>query len=258
MNEMDDQNSIELSVILPSYLEEENLRILLPRLNTTLKSQSVPYEILVVDTHMPLDKTEDVCLENGCIYVNRSGGNTFGDAVRSGLAKSKGKFVLCMDADGSHPPEFIPELFEFRDPNRIVIASRYIDGGFTENSRILVLMSRILNLSYSIVFNIKCKDVSNSFKIYPGGLVRQLRLHCNNFDIIEEILIKATRTQKLTLKEVPFAFKKRMFGDTKRNLFIFIFTYFFTMIKLRLITLRGPAASTNSIAETPRTDLSVS
>jgi dolichol-phosphate mannosyltransferase len=38
---------------------------------------------------------------------------------------------------------------------------------------------------------------------------------------------------KFKLKEVPFSFKKRMFGETKRNLFVFIFTYIVTLFRLR-------------------------
>jgi len=232
----------EVSVILPAYLEEENLRLLLPRLKRVLEQQGFKYEILVVDTIRPLDRTADACALSGATYLDRAGGNAVGDAIRTGIAAARGKYLLFMDADGSHTPEFIPELLSRREKHDVVIASRYIDGGFTENSASLIWMSRLLNFSYSLVLNLKCKDVSNSFKIYRAEQLRALRLSCNNFDIIQEILFKLSQAVRgFKVAEVPFSFKKRMFGETKRNLFLFILTYVFTIFKLRLLSLPVPA-----------------
>jgi len=228
------ENKYELSIVLPAYQEEENLRNLLPRLLKTLQTMGVNSEVLVIDTVDPMDMTKEVCEQNGVRYISRRGGNYFGCAVRTGIEEAHGRYVLFMDADGSHPPEFIPELFCFADKYDVVIASRYIDKGKTENSIALILMSRIVNWTFSIVLNLPCKDVSNSFKVYRSKQLKSIKLTCNNFDIVEEILFKLRRAHPLIqFKEVPFVFKKRMFGETKRNLFVFILTYLFTIIKLR-------------------------
>lgn len=223
-----------LSVVLPAYLEEENLRILLPRLMQSLASLNIAFEVVVVDTMEPMDQTSDVCVQHGVRYVTRKGGNNYGDAIRTGVSTATGRYILFMDADGSHTPEFIPQMFNFAEQFDVVIASRYIDKGHTENGLILIMMSRILNFTYSVILDLPCKDVSNSFKIYQSNQLKSLNLLCHNFDIVEEILFKLKRKKMtLTIKEVPFTFKKRMFGETKRNLFLFILTYLFTMIKLR-------------------------
>lgn len=228
------ENRFELSVVLPSYQEEENLRNLLPRLLTTLQSMGVASEVLVIDTIDPVDLTKEVCEQNGVRYISRRGGNYFGCAVRTGIEEASGRYVIFMDADGSHPPEFISELFCFADSYEVVIASRYIDKGNTENSFALILMSRIVNWTFSIVLNLPCKDVSNSFKVYRVEQLKSLNLTCNNFDIVEEILFKLRREHPaIKFKEVPFVFKKRMFGKTKRNLLVFILAYIFTILKLR-------------------------
>jgi dolichol-phosphate mannosyltransferase len=223
-----------LSVVLPAYSEEENLRLLLPRIQSELHKLGCTWEVIVVDTIQPLDHTPEVCEQNLVRYVPRRGGNEFGDAVKTGIAEAQGEFILFMDSDGSHPPEFIRSLFVHATHNDVVIASRYIAGGFSENNAPLIWMSRILNLTYSIVLNLKCKDVSNSFKIYRAILLKSLRLRCSNFDIVEEILFRIKREHpNLRIHEVPFSFKKRMFGQTKRNLIWFMLTYLFTLIRLR-------------------------
>lgn len=223
-----------LSVILPAYLEEENLRVLLPRLHAVLAKLAIPAEILVVDTNPPLDKTAEVCREHGAIHVPREGGDRYGDAIRTGIRSARAARILFMDADGSHTPEFIPELWRNAKDTDVVIASRYVPGGYTENRASLVLMSRVLNITYSVVLGLNCKDVSNSFKIYRAEHLKPLRLKCNNFDVVEEILFKIRRRNPgLVIREIPFSFKKRMFGTTKRNLFLFMLTYVYTMIRLR-------------------------
>jgi dolichol-phosphate mannosyltransferase len=228
---------IQLSVIMPAYLEEENLRLLLPRITRALESMQIHSEILVVDTEAPLDATEKACADFGARYVRRRGGNLYSDAVRTGIEEARGEFCLFMDADGSHTPEFIPELYAQRERADVVIASRYVEGGYTENPRVLIWMSRILNLTYSIVLGLQCKDVSNSFKLYRSHMLKPLHLTCDHFDVIEEILFKLRRsTPGLRIVEIPFSFKKRMFGQTKRNLLLFMAGYIYTIIRLRMST----------------------
>lgn len=227
-------NNIVLSIVMPAYQEEQNLRVLLPRLLKTIDTSSILSEIIVVDTQLPMDKTSDVCEEFGVRHLKRSGDNTFGSAVRTGILEARGEYILFMDADGSHPPEFIVELFRYAAENDVVIASRYIDKGNTENSLALIIMSRIVNWSFAVVLNLPCKDVSNSFKVYRASQLKAIELRCDNFDIVEEILFKLKRNNpSIKFKEIPFLFKKRMYGETKRNLFVFIITYLITIIKLR-------------------------
>ena len=147
---------------------------------------------------------------------------------------ARGDYFIALDGDGSHYREFIKKMYAEKDQSDVVVASRYVDGGATENSRVLIIMSRLVNAIYSHILGLNCKDVSNSFKLYRTKDLKELKLKCNNFDVIEEILFKLNKNNKdLVIKELPFKFKTRMFGQTKRNLAVFIITYIFTLIKLR-------------------------
>ena len=228
-------NKIDLSILIPAYLEEENLRLLLPRIRNAAKGLEITFEIIVVDTMQAKDNTQLACIDNEVTYLNRENGNYYGDAIRTGLHHAKGNHLLFMDADGSHSPEFIKNLYTNRNDNDVVIASRYVEGGGSDNSSVLIWMSWSINFIYSWLFNLQCKDVSNSFKLYKADAMKALNLKCDNFDIIEEILIKLKRNNKyLKITELPYMFKERMFGHTKRNLIVFVFSYIFTLIKLKL------------------------
>lgn len=225
---------LDFSIVIPAYQEDRNLEVLLPELNSVIAASGLSGEVVVVDTMQAMDDSPAICARHKARYVNRSGGNNYGDAVRTGIAEARSKWILFMDADGSHSPSFIPRLLREREVFDIVVASRYVDSGGSENSAMLILMSKVLNLTYSWFLGIPCKDVSNSFKLYQAEPLKKLALSCANFDIVEEVIYKLCRENKnIRIKEIPYFFKARLFGKTKRNLFVFMLTYLFTIIRLR-------------------------
>lgn len=222
-----------ISVVLPAYKEEENLKSILPHLNECLNGMD--YEIIIVDTQEPLDQTKEVCGQNGCKWVPRAGGNDYGDAIRTGIAAASKNYMVIMDADGSHDPEDIKRLYSAMEDGDydLVIGSRYCKGGDTQNPFVLKAMSRILNWVYKIAFRLPVEDVSDSFRMYRTDQVKQLELKCQNFDIVEEIIILLNNyVDDFKVKEVPIVFNERVHGETKRDLFKFILSYIKTMMVL--------------------------
>lgn len=225
---------VELTVMLPAYNEAQTLRELLPKIKSATASLTPSFEILILDTQTPLDDTEQVCALNGVRHVRRSGGNQYGDAIRTGIAEARGKYLLCMDADGSHSSSYFAAMWRQRENADIVIGSRYIEGGHTENPAILIWMSYAVNLTFRLAFNLHAKDVTNSFRLYQTAVLKPMRLESNDFDILEEILIKAvTHRPPARLLEIPVIFGRRKAGESKRKLVQFAFGYLNTLRKLR-------------------------
>ena len=131
-----------LSIIIPSYTEAENLEVLLPKLKKSMETIEGDYEVFVIDALEKIDETEEICKKNGFFHVHRRGGSKYGDAIRTGIDCANNFYSIIMDADGSHDPAFISKLWNWRKSYDIVIASRYVTGGKTENIFILNLMSR--------------------------------------------------------------------------------------------------------------------
>jgi dolichol-phosphate mannosyltransferase len=228
------EESIELTIMIPAYLEATSLRTLLPKVKAAAGELTPKFEVLIVDTQEPKDDTAEVCELNGVRHVHRYGGNHYGDAIRTGIVEAKGTYMLCMDADGSHNPIYFPSMWAKREQWDIVIGSRYAKGGQTENPAILIFMSYVVNFTFRMVFKIKAKDVTNSFRLYNSAILKPLRLESNAFDILEELLIKAvTHVPPATVGEVPVTFERRKAGESKRNLVEFAFGYFSTLQRLR-------------------------
>ncbi|AKL97707.1 glycosyltransferase family 2 protein [Endomicrobium proavitum] len=235
---------MSISVVIPAYKEEENLKTLLPQIKKYLTLAGITHEIIAVGPLTDNDNSKQVCQNSGCIYVNRENGDTYGDAVRTGIKAAKNEYLLMMDADGSHAPKDILHLYAaITTPPRhaydLVIASRYVKNGQTQNLFILKFMSYILNITYRVAFKINAKDISNSFRIYDAVKLKSLKLTCSNFDIVEEIIILLVDKFNAKIKEIPTTFHKRINGASKRNLIKFIFSYIFTMFKLYKIKIQN-------------------
>lgn len=227
---------MQYSIILPSYSEARNLKLLLPELNQVMSSLAKSFEIIVIDTQQSQDNTQEICSTYNVKYVNREPTDSYGDAFRTGLRVGLGKYFIFMDSDGSHTPDFIPKMINHveREEVDLIIASRYIQGGKSANNPLLLSLSKVLNAIYSKVLKINCKDVSNSFRLYRAALLIEMELTSNNFDILEEVLFKLIHQNKsFKLAEIPYSFQRRRHGKSKRNFLMFSLTYLITLLKLQ-------------------------
>ncbi len=216
--------------------EEENLKILLPRLTKILEEYGITHKILVVDTVVPKDGTPDLCREfENVVYLPTEGGTDgYGRAVRTGINNVNSQYAILMDGDLSHPPEIIPTMLDLRKTNDMVISSRYTEGGHSDDSTINRTMSRILNIACSVILGIDCKDWSTSFKLYKSAQLKALSLTCEHFDILQEIMCKLHKNHPdFTFSEIPMSFSKRVHGSSTRRI-IYGYSIAKTILKLRL------------------------
>lgn len=227
-------HEVDLTVSIAAYREAENLATMLPEIKAAANALTPRYEVLIVDTQEAMDDTEAICAAHGVRHVRRDGGNSYGDATRTIIRAARGTYLLNMDADGSHRPEYFGKMWAKREQNDIIIGSRYAPGGHTENPAVLIWMSYLLNLTFRLAFSIRAKDVTNSFRLYRTAILKPLRLESNDFDILEEILIKlSVRDPSLRVDEVPVTFARRKAGESKRKLAQFAFGYLKTLKRLR-------------------------
>ena len=151
-----------LTVMIPSYLEADSLRDLLPRIKAAAEALTPACEVLVGLTRSSLSTTPAaVCAANAVRHVYRHPAATItGTRSAPEFREAQGTYLLCMDADGSHNPQGILRVCGTSarcgtSPS----ASRYAKGGQTENPKHLIFMSWVVNFTFRVSFNIKAKDV---------------------------------------------------------------------------------------------------
>lgn len=210
-----------ISAVLLAYKEAENLKVLLPKIKQQLDKIGEEYEIIIVDTMKPLDDTPAVCKKFGARYVNQRLPH-FGGAFRTGIKAARYDKFLIMDSDGSHNPIYIPDIYK-----------KFVKGGKTNDSKVSIIMSHILNFVFRIITGIKAKDISTDFRMYDTKQLKAVKLTCQNYDILQEVLLKMKiNNRKLVVKETPIVFEKRLYGESKRQLFKFILGYVKTLFML--------------------------
>lgn len=227
-----------ISVVLLAYKEEENLKVLIPKIKNNLEKIDEEYEILVIDTEKALDNTRVVCKALGAIYINQEE-PSFGGAFRTAIKYADMDKLLILDSDGSHNPKYIGSIYEkFMLGADVVIGSRYVKGGRTNDAPMSIIMSRILNSVFRISLGINAKDISTDYRMYKTKQLKEVNLSCNNYDVLQEVLLKLKiNKHNLRVLEVPISFDKRMFGESKRNLIPFMISYILTLLKLIFIRL---------------------
>ncbi len=239
---------MEISILLLAYQEADNLKILLPKIINIMKDMKVEYEIIVVDSDTVLDKTPDICKEYGARYIPQEEKH-YGGAFRTGIKYADGKRTVVLDSDGSHDPSVIPQLYQKSlEGYDIVIGSRYCKGGKTNDAITSRIMSKILNTIMRIIIDVKAKDISTSFRIYMTDQLKSVKLGCENYDILQEVILKIKlNTVGFKIGEVPILFAKRVYGESKRHLLKFICSYILTVFKLLNIRMKW---SGNTLSET--------
>ena len=100
----------EISIIIPTYCEADNLRLLVPRIDEALGELRSKVEIIVVDDNSP-DETVAVCESLASDFPIRlhvrENERGLSSAVVAGMRLARGPLMVVMDADLSHPPEKI-------------------------------------------------------------------------------------------------------------------------------------------------------
>jgi dolichol-phosphate mannosyltransferase len=208
------ESATAVSVILPTYNERETLRLLAPRLVAAL----MPYtaEILVVDDHSP-DGTGALVGElakNGPFRcLARAGRLGLASAVLEGFGQARGRVLIAMDADGSHPPETIPSLVDpiLAGRAEFVLASRKLPGGSAPGLR--GTRRAISWVASSLARPLtKVSDPMSGFFAVSRPVLDRARLTPLGFKIALEVIVKC---RPRPLLEVPFRFDSRVAGNSK-------------------------------------------
>jgi dolichol-phosphate mannosyltransferase len=213
--------ALEISVIVPTYGEAENLRLLVPRIGTVLEQAGLRGEILIVDDDSP-DDTVAVCAQLAerlpVRLLVRKGQRGLSTAVLFAARQARGDILLVMDADLSHPPEKIPELYQAIRSGEadFVLGSRYVASGSTDrnwglyrwiNSQLGRWLARPL---------VRAQDPgAGFFALHRTTLERAGPLNPISYKVGLELLVKCGCRK---VKEVPIHFQNRVHGQSKLSL----------------------------------------
>lgn len=224
-----------ISIIIPTYNEKENIELLINRIENAMSKYTKDFEIVIVDDNSP-DGTWKLVekLNKGKKVVKllkRSGKLGLTSAVLDGVKNSRGKGIIVMDADLSHPPEKLPEIARELEEFDLVIGSRNMKGGGVKNWPIhRKSISAGATLLAKLVLLTKCSDPMSGFFGVKKSVIQNTKFKTKGYKILLNIL---AYNKNIKIKEIPYIFEDRHAGKTKlgnRE----IVTYIRDLISLKL------------------------
>jgi dolichol-phosphate mannosyltransferase len=211
---------LELTVVIPTRNERENLIALIARLRGAL--EGISWEAVFVDddspdaTHVLLKSVAAADRSIRCI--RRVGRRGLSGACIEGILSSAAPFVAVMDADLQHDETLLPKMLDAMHLGAdLVVATRYAQGGSSQfgfsslrhwGSKAAIGMTRrFLNLDLS--------DPMSGFFMIRRKLVEDVAVSLwpHGFKLLLDIVL--TSPNKLKIVELPFNFRTRAAGESK-------------------------------------------
>jgi dolichol-phosphate mannosyltransferase len=231
-----DKSLVDLTVVIPTYNESENILGLLESIREKIPS-SLSTEIIVVDDNSPdstgqlADSFSQALMKGNVVgtdsegkgqtqfslsVIHRDGKKGLVSAIMEGIRASKGQNILVMDADLSHSPDVIPRMVRELGPNTdIVVASRYVRGGSITGwpfKRRLISKGAVKIARYGLGLNKKVTDPMSGFFALKRHIIENLQIDSAGYKILLEILVKSNHAR---VKEIPYTFTNRTAGKSK-------------------------------------------
>ncbi len=220
-----ESSNIDLSIIVPTYNEVQNVKALIIKINVSLRAEKLNYEIIFVDDNSP-DGTgkllDEIAKDKTCnlFVLHRINKRGLSSAVLDGINLSRGKLICVMDSDLSHPPERIKDMFNLinKDVYDFVFGSRFVKGGKTKGfSKFRLLISRITASLAKRFTNIK--DPLAGFFMIKRECIEGISYDPLGFKIGLEFIVKANYKK---IGEIPILFVSRQKGKSKASFKVFL------------------------------------
>jgi dolichol-phosphate mannosyltransferase len=210
----------QLSVVVPTFNERDNVTVLYRRLDATLKN--IAWEVVFVDDNSP-DGTWEVVRglarqDSRVRCIRRVGRRGLSGACIEGILASSAPYAAVIDADLQHDETQLPKMVGLlqRGEAELVVGSRYIEGGSADSfGKGRAGVSALATEVAKRVLKVEIADPMSGFFMIRRDRFEQLapQLSIQGFKILLDIV--ATAQGKLRTIEVPFTFGSRQHGESK-------------------------------------------
>ena len=254
VNEHKNRGDVDVSVVLPTYNERDNICDLIEAIQHELTPTGHRFEILVVDDNSP-DGTAEVVRRRCALAVDgtaalnsqgtlrlfvRTQDKGLANSIRDGLLLAQGRTLVVMDTDFNHDPALIPQMVDLLRYSDLVIGSRFVMGGGMED-RLRYHFSQIYNVFIRALLQTQIQDnLSGYFAVRRQRLYELVPLFPAIFygygDYFIRLLLAAWR-QGWKILEIPVFYILRRHGASKTGFGAIFKQYTAAVIRVRLFGL---------------------
>jgi len=208
-----------LSVVIPAYNEENGIAEIAGRVlsvKNDLKDVGVAeLELLVVDDGSG-DKTAEVAGQIvGVRLIRHTQNKGYGAALKTGFSEANGELIGFLDADGTYPPEYFPQLCQKAlNGNDLVIGSR-MSGSESK----MPLTRRVGNLFFATLLTLigrqKVSDSASGMRVFKREILERIYPLPDGLNLTPVMSTRAVH-EGIQMVEVPIPYDERV-GSSKLN-----------------------------------------
>ncbi|MBM3255177.1 MAG: glycosyltransferase family 2 protein [Candidatus Omnitrophica bacterium] len=207
---------MRLSIIIPAYNEEDNIREVIEKIEFSL---GIPHELVVVNDHS-VDRTAEI-ISGLCakykniklVHNNRQRG--FANALRTGFESASTELLVPVMGDLCDDLSTIRKMLSKADEGYdIICGCRYIKGGSRlGGSKVKGFFSSFVGWTLHYLLWIPTHDVANAFKMYRKKVIDGIDIQAKGFEISMEIALKGYYAG-FRITEVPTVWRERTKGKS--------------------------------------------
>ena len=233
-----------MSVVVPTFNERENLKILVPQIQQVFDRNDIDGEIVIVDDRST-DGSREVLEDLQRTYQNlvvriRSGPPSIARAWYEGFDLASKENIVCIDGDLCHDPNYFPAMLTHLETNDLVIGSRYMTQAMMmkDKSWLSTHVSFLGQFLTRYVTGFRETDISHSFRLFRKSVFEGIKQHLKsegNVFLIEFLILAKRNGCRVT--EIPIEYGKRIHGETKLRVFregMRYLRYIVTVLSMRL------------------------
>jgi len=210
---------MKLSIIIPVYNELSTIEEIVSRVKK-VRLPRLSKEIIIVDdastdgTKKNLTRLKKKIPSLKILYHQKNRGK--GAAVRTGLAKATGDYVLIQDADLEYDPQDIPSLLRpIQEGKAVVVYGSRFTGEHRNMFFWHMLGNKFLSLATNILYNTTLSDMEVCYKLLPRSLAKNISLKEDRWGFDPEVTAKILK-RGVRIYEVPITYAGREFSEGKK------------------------------------------
>lgn len=209
----------KLTVVLPVYNEEENIKNVIDSLIEYSEGKS--WKIVVVNDGST-DNTKEILLQYGLLsnitILNHKVNRGYGGALKTGLSVADTELVITYDADGQHFLEDIDKLYNelLATDADMVVGSR---RGYKSDTMLRGMAKCVIRRISKILLPINIYDINSGMKIYRTELVKKYLKLCPDTMAFSDIITLVFISQKHLVTETAINIKSRKAGKSTQNIY---------------------------------------
>lgn len=209
-----------LSVVIPALNEEDSILDIMARVLSTRSGLAAvkvdDLELIVVDDGSTDRTPELVTATPGARLIRHPTNHGYGAALKTGFAAARGEWIGFLDADGTYPPEYFPQLCQAaQDQNADVVVGSRMAGTDSQ----MPFVRRVGNLLFAkLVTVISAQTITDSAsgqRVFKKSVLERIYPLPDGLNLTPVMSIRALHEQ-LKMIEVPIPYSERL-GRSKLN-----------------------------------------